>query len=169
VSMRPYVLSILILILIVISALGITLNVEGRIKTVTEGFSGAKVFLTYIGFKPKDATNWIVAQGSTKTFSLLVNTTEAIVESNGYGAIEIWVWLFSPSGDGVKLFRIVVKDLQTGEVVSKDFKCVKAPNSNYYQIHVLIKAKPSRYRLYAYIPINDEMVKLHTDIHIKKK
>ena len=115
-----------------------------------------------IGDRPSGSTSkWIYAKGSTKSYALLID--KSIVGAiDGYGSIKAWAWLFKPNGDTTLIFKFRLINACTGGIITESDIPVEK-HGVYYQILVLIRAKPGRYILEVILPIG---VKLNTPITV---
>jgi len=51
--------------------------------------------IIYLGsYQPEDTSGWIVAEGSTRSYALLVDKTEAPAGRSGHGEFTLHVWVF---------------------------------------------------------------------------
>lgn len=119
------------------------------------GRSEAQIFP--IGTKPYNATGWIVANGSTRSYALLVDKTSVDAGGDGYGYIRVWAWLFSPSSENeTKTFRFQLVRIKDG-CIAAELDLPVEKHGIYYQALLLVKAKAGEYKLKAIFPINVEV------------
>ncbi|OYT39394.1 MAG: hypothetical protein B6U89_04210 [Desulfurococcales archaeon ex4484_58] len=102
------------------------------------------VYIEKIGDIPGDTSGWVYAEGSTRSYALLVNTTKP----EGY-SIEAWAWIFIGSND-IELepmnFTFQIKTLDETIVYEKTFE-VTPLNNTYYTIHVRVMTDLNKYKL----------------------
>lgn len=128
-------------------------NIElAMIKTALK----SKAQIIPIGSKPGNTDGWVTAEESTRTYALLVEKTDVKAGEDGYGYVKAWAWLFSPSGEGAKVFKFRLVDQGSNNVVA-ELKIPVEKHGFYYQILLLIKAKPGEYMFHATYPIGAEL------------
>lgn len=110
---------------------------------------------------PKNTTNWIMAEGSTRSYALLVDKTETLAEVSGYGEFIAYVWVFAPFQEDIKIFKFNMESLETGKVEHHLEIAVNKVNGTYSTM-LLIKAVPGLYRFSITQPI-----KLSIDLKVK--
>ena len=99
-----------------------------------------------VGTKPLGSTSsWVVAKGSTRSYALLVDKTVVKAGRDGYGRVRAWVWMFSSSGSGKRVFKIVLLGEEGRKVARLELSVEK--HGVYYQVLLLVLVKPGRYVL----------------------
>lgn len=101
---------------------------------------------------PEDTSNWVTAGGSTRSFALLVDKNETVADSSGFGKFKVYVWVFQSVGENVSLFRFEIVSLKTGEVESM-LETYVEKKGIYYEVFLLVKARPGDYRLRIVYPV----------------
>ena len=133
-------------------------------------YGPSKAYIKVIGIKPPNTEGWVVANGSSRTYSLLIDREVAILNLTDYTRFKVWIWVFDPIGhERFREFRIKLIDLQTGKkVLSKIMNIVRY--GNYYEVLLELGIKPyrpySKYRLYVTTYLNDKPVTLSVDVTI---
>jgi len=102
--------------------------------------------------KPEGTSNWVAAEGSTRSYALLVDGVEAIAGTSGFGEFKAYAWVFKSVGDDVKMFRFELNSLEAG-VVRAVLEVPVEKKEIYYQVMLLVKAKPRNYQLSIKHPI----------------
>ncbi len=103
-------------------------------------------------YAPNDMSKWIAARGSTRSFALLVDKNETIADSSGFGKFKTYVWVFQSVGENVSLFRFEIVSLKTGRVESI-LETYVEKKGIYYEVFLLVKARPGDYMLSIKHPI----------------
>ena len=115
-----------------------------------------------------DTTGWIAAEGSTRTYSLLIEK-QIIKACGGYGEVKALAWLFSPNEikEAKNLFKLI--DKYSGKVVA-ELELPAHRIGTYYEALVLIKAKPGTYILEVTYPSTGESkgVTLSAELLVKE-
>lgn len=96
--------------------------------------------------EPEDTTGWFTAEGSTKSYALLVDKVEDIADASGFGRFKVYVWVFQSVGDDGKMFRFELASRETG-LVKAVLDTPVEKKGIYYHVMLIIKARPGSYRL----------------------
>jgi len=139
-------------------------NAEGSGKVKLHISTRAyKASIIDLGYRiPEDTASWVMAEGSTRSYALLINKVEAAAEDSGYGEFTAYVWVFAPvEEEAVKVFKFEINSLETGKVEHHLEIPVEKRNAT-YRVMLLIKAAPGEYRLSILQPIN-----LSVDLRVK--
>ncbi|MEM1711264.1 MAG: hypothetical protein QXU12_02565 [Nitrososphaerota archaeon] len=139
-------------------------NAEGSGKVKLHISTRAyKASIIDLGYRiPEDTASWVMAEGSTRSYALLINRVEAAAEDSGYGEFTAYLWVFAPvEEEAVKVFKFEIKSLETGKVEHHLEIPVEKRNAT-YRVMLLIKAAPGEYRLSILQPIN-----LSVDLRVK--
>lgn len=113
--------------------------------------------IIYLGsYQPEDTSGWITAKGSTRSYALLVDKTEAPAGRSGYGQFTVHAWVFEAAGEEYKKFRLELTSLETGKTAAVLEVPVKKQGPN-YQALLLVKAKPGEYLLRITSPVSLEL------------
>jgi hypothetical protein len=102
--------------------------------------------------EPEDISNWVTAEGSTRSYALLVDRVEAIADASGFGEFKVYVWVFQSTGDDIKIFRLELTSIEFG-VIKAVLDVPVEKKEIYYQVMLLVKAKPGSYELRIKHPI----------------
>ncbi|MEM2592893.1 MAG: hypothetical protein QXI60_09930 [Thermofilaceae archaeon] len=139
-------------------------NAEGSGKVKLHISTRAyKASIIDLGYRiPEDTASWVMAEGSTRSYALLINRVEAAAEDSGYGEFTAYVWVFAPvEEEAVKVFKFEINSLEAGKVEHHLEIPVEKRNAT-YRVMLLIKAAPGEYRLSILQPIN-----LSVDLRVK--
>ena len=110
--------------------------------------------IIYLGsYQPENTSGWITAEGSTRSYALLVDKTKTSAGRSGYGKFTVHVWVFEAAGEEYKKFRLELMSLETGKTVAALEVPVKKQGP-YYQALLIVKAKPGEYLLRITDPVN---------------
>jgi len=90
-----------------------------------------------------DTGNWTVAEGSTRTYMLLLEKTK-VKASNGFGETRVLAWLFSPREIEHADYVFKLINAKTGNVLTV-LNVPAIRDGTYYKALVLIKAKLGHY------------------------
>jgi hypothetical protein len=113
--------------------------------------------IIYLGsYQPENTSGWITAEGSTRSYALLVDKTKAPTGRSGYGKFTIHVWVFEAAGEEYKEFRLELASLETGKTVAALEVPVKKQGP-YYQALLAVRAKPGEYLLRVMSPVSLKM------------
>lgn len=96
--------------------------------------------------KPENITSWYMAEGSTKSYALLVDKIEDVADYSGFGRFKVYTYVFQSVGDDVKMFRFELTSLDTGLVKAVLDTSIEKKGI-YYYVMLLVKAKHGSYRL----------------------
>lgn len=102
--------------------------------------------------EPEDTSNWVTAEGSTRSYALLVDKVEATADASGFGEFKGYVWVFQPIGEDIKMFRLELTSIESG-VVKAVLDVPVEKKEIYYKLMLFIKAKPGSYELSIKHPI----------------
>jgi len=102
--------------------------------------------------EPEDTSNWVTAEGSTRSYALLVDRVEAVADASGFGEFKAYVWVFQSVGDDIKRFRLELASIESG-VVKAVLDVPVEKKEIYYHVMLLVKAKPGSYELRIKHPI----------------
>ena len=121
---------------------------EGEIQLKIIIVTGeGKAYLIPVGQRPTEETrSWVMANGSTKCFALLVDNVKVKAVNNGCGEIKAWAWMFSPTGCKNNIFVFKLIDAKNGDIVAK-LELPIEKSGLYYQVLLLVKAKIGEYVL----------------------
>ena len=110
--------------------------------------------IIYLGsYQPENTSSWITAEGSTRSYALLVDKTKTSTGRSGYGKFTIHVWVFEAAGEEYKKFKLELTSLETGKTVAALEVPIKKQGP-YYQALLIVKAKPGKYLLKITDPVN---------------
>ena len=130
--------------------------------------SGGGTYILPLTSERVDTTGWITAEGSTRTYSLLIEK-QVVRACSGYGEVRVLAWLFSPSEikEAKYLFKLV--DKYSGEVVA-ELELPAHRVGTYYEALILIKARPGTYILEVTYPSTggSKGVTLFTELTVKE-
>jgi len=101
-----------------------------------------------------DTSNWTVAEGSTRTYTLLLEKTR-IKASNGFGETRVLAWLFSPREIEHAEYVFKLINAKTGNVLTV-LNVPAIRDGTYYKALVLIKAKPGHYIIEVEYPSTEQ-------------
>lgn len=123
-----------------------------------------KASIIDLGYKiPEDTTSWVMAEGSTRSYALLVDKVDAAAGDLGYGEFMAYAWVFAPAEkEAIKIFKLEIKSLETGKVEHHLEIPVEKRNAT-YRVMLLIKAAPGEYRLSILHPVN-----LSVDLRVER-
>ncbi|MEM1666578.1 MAG: hypothetical protein QXW12_04475 [Nitrososphaerota archaeon] len=130
-----------------------------RLSISTRAYGACIIYLG--GISPQNTTHWITAEGSTRSYALLVNTLETSAEGSGYGEFMVYAWVFAPLQEESKIFKFKITSLETGRTEHYLEIPVEKKNATYSAM-LLIKAAPGNYRLSIIQP-----VELSVDLKVK--
>ncbi|MCS7135772.1 MAG: hypothetical protein RMJ14_03350 [Nitrososphaerota archaeon] len=130
-----------------------------RLSISTKAYNAAIIHLGYES--PQDTSYWITAEGSTRSYAMLVDKVETSAGDSGYGEFTTYIWVFAPLQEENKIFKFNIISLETGKVEHHLEIPVEKKNSTYSSM-LLIKATPGKYRLSVLQP-----VKLSVDLTVK--
>lgn len=102
--------------------------------------------------EPQDTTSWVTAEGSTRSYALLIDKVEDVADDSGLGRFKAYAWVFQSVGDDVKTFRFELNSLDTG-LVEADLQVPVEKREIYSQVMLLIRARPGSYRLSIKYPV----------------
>lgn len=104
------------------------------IETVPQGGVRASV----AGVKPKTTDGWVMAEGSTRSYSMLLSTN-----TSAEGRVSAWIWVYDPQQvlKGVGLLRVI--DEETRSVV-EEVELRMFRDGPYWSILVDISLEPGR-------------------------
>jgi len=102
--------------------------------------------------EPGDTSNWVTAEGSTRSYTLLVDKVEAITDDLGFGEFKAYVWVFQTVGDDVKMFRLELTSIESG-IVKAVLDVPVEKKEIYYHVMLAVKARPGSYELSIKHPI----------------
>lgn len=91
-----------------------------------EGSGKARLFIAMRAYKasiidlgygiPEDTASWVMAEGSTRSYALLVDRVEAAAGDSGYGEFTAHVWVFAPvEEEKTKIFKFEISLLRLGK------------------------------------------------------
>lgn len=109
--------------------------------------------LIYVGsLSPDETTGWTTADGSTRSYALLVDKTSTVAGGTGYGEFTAYAWVFESTGEEYKMFRfeLVSSGIGGTEVVLEVPVKKQGP---YYPALLIVKAKPGEYILRITSPV----------------
>jgi len=110
--------------------------------------------IIYLGsYQPEDTSGWITAEGSTRSYALLVDKTKASTGRSGYGKFTVHIWVFEAAGDEYKKFKLELTSLETRKTMTALEMPVKKQGP-YYQALLIVKAKPGEYLLRITSPVS---------------
>lgn len=92
--------------------------------------------IAVIGVEPPSTTGWVVVNGSTRSYSLLLDRVKAKVGPEGYARFTAWAWIFSPgeAGKSVVFFKARIYD-EEGHL--RGYAIVPAMRKSFYNQVVL--------------------------------
>ncbi len=113
--------------------------------------------IIYLGsYQPEDTSGWITAEGSTRSYALLVNKAETPAGRSGHGEFTVHVWVFEAAGEEYKEFRLELTSLDAGKTVAV-LEVPVEKQGPYYQALLLVKARPGEYLLRITSPVSLEL------------
>jgi len=139
-----------------------------KLKILVIAGSGGRAYILPLTSKRVDTTNWVAAEGSTRTYSLLLEK-QVVRACCGYGEVRALAWLFSPNEirEAKYLFELI--DKYSGEVLA-ELELPAHRVGTYYEALVLIKAKPGTYILEVAYPSTEgfKEVTLSAELTVKE-
>lgn len=130
-----------------------------RLSICTKAYGACIINLR--GISPQNTTHWITAEGSTRSYALLVDKLETSAGDSGYGEFTAYVWVFAPFQEENKIFKFEITSLESGKIEHHLEIPVEKKNAT-YSVMLLIKAAPGNYRLSILQP-----VKLSVDLKVR--
>ncbi len=121
-----------------------------RLSISTRAYNASIIHLGHTA--PQDTTNWITAEGSTRSYTLLLNKVETSTKDSGYGEFMAYACIFAPPQEGDKIFKFEITSLDTGKIEYHLEMPVEKKNAT-YSATLLIKAVPVKYRLNIIQPV----------------
>ncbi len=109
-----------------------------------------------INGRPSSATGWIVANGSTRSYSLIVDNTTVLSGPNGYGVFRVWVWQLASwttpeNTTSPRMYEVYVYNHEKKLVAYAIIPVIRA--GMYYQALITIKLRPGTYKLVVKFPL----------------
>jgi len=139
-----------------------------KLKILVIAGNGEEAYILPLTSERVDTTGWIAAEGSTRTYSLLIEK-QVVRACGGYGEVKALAWLFSPNEikEAKYLFKLI--DKYSGKVVAK-LELPAHRTGTYYEALALIKAKPDTYILEVTYPSTGESkgVTLSAELLVKE-
>lgn len=111
--------------------------------------SGQKIDIQPLGGRPGSTTNWAVLEGSTRSYSVLVDKTRAEAGPDGYAEFTVFAWIFSPfpstedTGKKPPQIRVEVR----GEGASRSAEWEMRRRGIYFEATFKVRVRPGTYRL----------------------
>lgn len=101
-----------------------------------------------IGVEPENTTGWITARGSTRSYTLMVESNRVKAGDDGIGVVKAYAWMFTWEREQVHgvYFNFKLVDIATGQVVT-ELTTEPYRTSMYYKVLVEVKAPPGEYVL----------------------
>ncbi|MEM4018501.1 MAG: hypothetical protein QXW46_07080, partial [Sulfolobales archaeon] len=98
----------------------------------------SSVRVSIVGVRPEATDGWVVAEGSTRSYSMLLDTN-----TSSKGKVSAWIWVYDPQQqlEGLGLLRVFDEEL--GEVVEEvGLKMLR--DGPYWSLLVRIELEPGR-------------------------
>ncbi|MEM2197398.1 MAG: hypothetical protein QW290_09990 [Sulfolobales archaeon] len=98
----------------------------------------SSVRVSIVGVRPKATDGWVVAEGSTRSYSMLLDTN-----TSSKGRVSAWIWVYDPQQQLGELGLLRVFDEELGEVVEEvGLKMLR--DGPYWSLLVRIELEPGR-------------------------
>ena len=139
-----------------------------KLKILVIAGSGEEAYILPFTSERVDTTGWITAEGSTRTYLLLIEK-QVVKACGGYGEVRALAWLFSPNEIKKANYQFKLVDKYSGEVVA-ELELPAHKVGAYYEALVLIKARPGSYILEVTYPSTGESkgVTLSAELLVKE-
>ena len=112
---------------------------------------GAREWIKFSYEKPGNTTGWVTAEGSTRSYALLLDRVKASPETrSGEGVFHLYLWVFAPQAASGAT-KIVVADADTGAVVLQA-RAPLARQGSYLAVTATLGLPPGHYQLAASLP-----------------
>jgi len=89
---------------------------EGSLK-LKLGIVRENAEIVKVGTRPDNTTGWRPFEGSTKTYSALIEPRAADI-GGGLYAVHVWIWVYTPlNGTDVERASIIIEDVSSGRQI----------------------------------------------------